>query len=447
MGRIIGAFIFPHPPLMVPEVGQGREREVNKTYLASKRAGQEIFQLKPDTVIITSPHGPFFSDFFYMPSIETLKGDMSNFYAPEAAIEFKNDTRLGSEIIEKASEDGFKVGDLEKKMLTRLGLDTEMDHGTFVPLYFVDKAYGDFKKPRIVRISVADMPLKRLYQFGMAIKKGVEASGRKAVFIASGDMSHCLIPGAPAGYDPYGATYDRMIVDLMEKGDVQGLITIKPGEMARAKECGTRSFAIMLGALDKNIKATEVYSYEGPFGVGYMVGRIDTMPENGYVKLAREALEKYVKNKKILKAPADDSFNFKAGVFVSIKKDGALRGCIGTIYPVRGNVAEEVIYNAISAGTRDSRFEPITTDELGRLRYSVDVLTKPEPIKNLDLLDVKRYGVIVTAGSKKGVLLPDLEGVDTVLRQVAIALEKAGIGEGEEYTVERFEVIRHGAKE
>ena len=133
----------------------------------------------------------------------------------------------------------------------------------------------------------------------------------------------------------------------------------------------------------------------------------------------------------------------RAGVFVSIKKEGALRGCIGTIQAVYPSIAEEIIFNAISASTRDPRFPAVAAEELERLDVSVDVLGEMEEIDSPDQLDVKRYGVVVTKGRRRGLLLPNLEGVDTIEEQVAIARQKAGIGCQEKVQLERFEVVRH----
>jgi AmmeMemoRadiSam system protein A len=135
----------------------------------------------------------------------------------------------------------------------------------------------------------------------------------------------------------------------------------------------------------------------------------------------------------------------KAGVFVSIKTEsGDLRGCIGTIAPYTKNIAEEIINNAISAGIHDPRFDPIEEYELENLVYSVDILKAPEKIQSIDELDVKRYGVIVRKGNRTGLLLPNLEGINSPSEQVDIALRKAGIGRYEDYSMERFEVVRHG---
>ena len=168
--------------------------------------------------------------------------------------------------------------------------------------------------------------------------------------------------------------------------------------------------------------------------------------EDQYVKLARSALEAYVADKKTLKIPEGlpkEILEGKAGTFVSIKKHGQLRGCIGTTSPTRANIAEEIIYNAISSGTRDPRFNPIEKNELEELVYSVDILKEAEPITDISELDVLKYGVIVRSGFRTGLLLPNLEGVDTPEQQVSISLQKAGIKPDEKYSMERFEVIRH----
>lgn len=163
------------------------------------------------------------------------------------------------------------------------------------------------------------------------------------------------------------------------------------------------------------------------------------------VKLAKDTVEQYIQRRKIIGPPAEPvpEMNAKAGVFVSLKKKGELRGCIGTVQSTTENVATEIIQNAISAATQDPRFPPVTKSELGALEYSVDVLTEPEKVKGKKDLDPKKYGVIVKSRDRKGLLLPDLEGVDTVDEQVSIASMKAGIYLGEDIELYRFEVKRY----
>ena len=162
------------------------------------------------------------------------------------------------------------------------------------------------------------------------------------------------------------------------------------------------------------------------------------------VRLAKRTVESYVRKGKVVQAKRlTPEMKPKAGVFVSIHKSGELRGCIGTIEPQRNNVAEEIIANAISSASRDPRFYPVTADELKELEYSVDILTKPRPVKSRKQLNIKRYGVIVEAGGRKGLLLPDLEGVDSVDYQIDICRQKAGIAAEEPVKLYRFEVKRY----
>ena len=171
-----------------------------------------------------------------------------------------------------------------------------------------------------------------------------------------------------------------------------------------------------------------------------------TKKESAYVKLARETIENYIKQGKIITPTLglpEEMINQKAGVFVSLKKFGDLRGCIGTFMPTQENIAQEIIKNAISAAVDDPRFSPVNFSELEDLSISVDVLSAPEEVKDISQLDPKKYGVIVSSGYKKGLLLPDLEGVDTVKYQIDIAKRKAGIYPGEKVKLYRFEVKRY----
>jgi hypothetical protein len=161
------------------------------------------------------------------------------------------------------------------------------------------------------------------------------------------------------------------------------------------------------------------------------------------VRLAKETVESYIREGKTPR-PRELTPEMKeqAGVFVSLHKHGQLRGCIGTFEPTKDNVAEEIIANAISSSTRDPRFPPVTASELDDLEYSVDILTKPEPVIDISQLDHKKHGVIVESGWKKGLLLPALEGVDSVEEQIAICRLKAGISAGEPVKLYCFQVRR-----
>jgi len=171
---------------------------------------------------------------------------------------------------------------------------------------------------------------------------------------------------------------------------------------------------------------------------------VDSDKLHPLVALAKEAVEKYVQGKEIARPKAlTPEMKERAGVFVSIKKRGILRGCIGTFEPTKPNVAEEIIFNAISSATRDPRFPSVTPNELPELTYSVDILTKPEPVASKSELDPKKYGVLVEYQGKRGLLLPDLEGVNTVDQQIEIACAKAGISPDDPVKLYRFQVRRY----
>jgi AmmeMemoRadiSam system protein A len=164
-----------------------------------------------------------------------------------------------------------------------------------------------------------------------------------------------------------------------------------------------------------------------------------------FVSLAKKSLQSYLKEGKVMEVPANlaQEFKQKAGAFVSLKKQGKLRGCIGTFLPTKDNIAAEVIANAVSAGLHDPRFSPVQLEEVDGLDFSVDVLSEPEKISDLSELDPKKYGVLVKRGGRTGLLLPMLEGVNTIEEQVHIAMQKAGIRPDEEIEAYRFTVTRH----
>jgi MEMO1 family protein len=168
--------------------------------------------------------------------------------------------------------------------------------------------------------------------------------------------------------------------------------------------------------------------------------------EDEYVALAKKTIIEYITHRHIITLPEDlseDLYSDKKGVFVSIKKAGRLRGCIGTIEPLHESIAKEIINNAISASTKDPRFNAVEEYELKDLVISVDVLFPPEDIDSMDALDIKEYGVIVNKGYRRGLLLPNLDGIDSAEHQVSIALQKAGIMEDEDFKMQRFKVVRH----
>lgn len=443
---ILGAFVVPHPPLIIPDVGRGGEKQIEKTIRAYEKVADEIARLKPETIILSSPHALMYSDYFHISPGQGAEGDFSMFRAKNVRFEEAYDEDLIKEICRLADQDGFPAG-IEGERTYRG--DQKLDHGTMIPLYFIRQKYSDFK---IIRLGLSGLSLKEHYRFGRMIREAVDALNRRAVYVASGDLSHKLQTYGPYGFAPEGPQYDQRLMSIFEaisggSTDLKALLDFDEGFLSEAAECGHRSFVMMAGALDGLSLDVQVLSHEDVTGVGY--GIVTLLPKpagDPYVRLARASLESWIREHKKLSIPdwvPEEMRTQKAGAFVSIHEHGNLRGCIGTILSTTDSVAEEIIQNAISASTRDPRFYPIRKDELPNLDISVDVLGSPEVIDSPSLLDVKRYGVIVSYGRRRGLLLPDLDGVDTVEDQIDIARQKGGIRSTDPYTLERFEVIRH----
>lgn len=457
----ISAYMVPHPPLIVPEIGRGEEKKIRNTIDAYDEVAGRIGRLKPDTIVLISPHQTMYVDYFHISPGAGAAGDFGPFGAGQVRLEAAYDTEFVSLLCQYAFGEKLSAGTAGEK-------DRRLDHGTMVPLYFVNRYWTGY---RLVRIGLSGLPLTEHYRLGQYIQSAADALERKTVLIGSGDLSHRLKADGPYGYQKEGPEYDSRIMDVMERGAFGELLEFSEDFCEKAAECGHRSFVIMAGALDGQKIKSERLSYEGPFGVGYGICTYEVCgpdagrrflkayqerslarlhrqreQEDAFVRLARETIEQYVRSKEVLRCPdtlPEEMRKRRAGVFVSLKKDGRLRGCIGTIQAVQASLAEEIIYNAVSACSKDPRFEPVSQEELEHLTIHVDVLGDTERIDSPEELDVKRYGVIVTSGYRRGLLLPNLEGVDTVEEQIAIARQKAGIGGTEEVELERFEVVRH----
>jgi MEMO1 family protein len=446
---IVFSGIAPHPPIMVPEVGGESVSQVRGSISAMAEFTHRILESGAETVVLISPHAPLDARAFVAYDSPQLHGDFRNFRAASTHVQFPLDRELLGAIVNSAGKEGYDV----------IGLDDyDLDHGTAVPLYFLDR---NGWKGRVVALGYSFLSNEEHLKFGSCIIEAAEAIGRSVALVASGDLSHRLKPEAPAGYNPTAHRFDEEVVSALDDNEPARIIEIDPDLRRLAGECGYRSMLVALGATEQLKKSCEVLHYEAPFGVGYLVAQLtnvttaaenhepavteETDPDDDLPALARNAVETFVLfGKQIPAAAGAGVLGARAACFVSIKtRTGDLRGCIGTIEPVRETLAEELITNAISAATRDPRFLPVAASELPNLRYSVDVLAAPEPA-TFDELDPAVYGVIVEDEARlhRGLLLPDISGVETSTQQVEIAARKAGIYPGTPLRFFRFRVDR-----
>ena len=457
-------FIMPHPPLAVAEVGQGHEKSIPKTIAGMNKIAEQIKAIAPKTIAIISPHGNVFSDGLCINIEDSLTGSFTQYHQPRLRIDVKGDLQKALVLCSGLRASGINCLALDEVTAEKYSISTEIDHGALVPLYFIMKQYIDFK---LLHINSGFLPKAQMYQAGKILS---EILGEGNVIIASGDLSHRLSEEESQEYDEMGAVYDEYIVKAIEDSDFLKVLSADEKMVERAGQCAHKPMEMLMGALDGFVSEGQVYSYESPFGVGYMTASIERSSadkeqlidqyleikkginekkkakEDEYVKLARDTIVHYVKNRKKPELPenlSEDLYVKQCGVFVSIKREGRLRGCIGTVMPTKPSIAEEIMDNAIEASTKDSRFTEVQENELEDLDIFVDVLSELEKVSDRKELDIKKYGIVVTKDYRRGLLLPNLDGVDSVDHQVAIALEKAEISQDEDFTIERFTVERH----
>jgi AmmeMemoRadiSam system protein A len=430
--------IAPHPPIMVPEVGRESIDSVRKSIDAMAEITRRVIESGAESVILISPHAPLEVDSFVAYEGPKVYGDFTNFYAPDTEFSITVDGELLAAITRVAATENYRVSPLPDDLL---------DHGTAVPLYFLLR--NGWSGP-VVALGYSFLSNEDHLRFGSCITRAVDQVGRRVAFIASGDLSHRLKPTAPAGFNPSAHLFDEEVVDALRSNTPRRIVTIDPGLRKLAGECGYRSMLVAIGAISELPLTCEVMNYEAPFGVGYLVAQLTSashpVAEN-LPLLARRAVETFTRTGEVLDPSVSRAglLAARAPCFVCLKTiDGELRGCIGTIEPAKDTLAQEIIANAISAATTDPRFDSVREDELKDLVYSVDVLFPAEPAMLSDL-DPKIYGVIVEdeSESRRGLLLPDIAGVESVEQQVEIAKKKAGIPHGTPVRLSRFRVERY----
>jgi AmmeMemoRadiSam system protein B/AmmeMemoRadiSam system protein A len=316
------------------------------------------------------------------------------------------------------------------------------EHSIEVQLPFLQYFKPDIK---IVPIILSFASIDAYREIGRELARAINDTKKEAVILASSDMTH---------YEPHDVAVrkDRQAIDAILHLDEDELF--QKVEEHHISMCGVAPVAsLIVAARELGATSAELVKYQTSGDtsadysavVGYAGIIIKTAAMHPLVQLAKETIETYVNEGRVITPPQEltPEMKQKAGVFVSLHKSGELRGCIGTFEPTQPNVAGEIISNAISSATRDPRFPPVAPEELRDLDYSVDVLTKPRPVKNKKELDPKKYGVIVECGFRRGLLLPDLEGVDTVDQQINICCQKAGIASGEPLNLYAFQVKRY----
>lgn len=435
------AALMPHPPILVPAVGRERLADVTASLEAMREISREILATQPETLVLISPHSPRQPMAFAVWNCAELRGTFAPFGAAEEGVSLPVDSAFVQALAQAAPRAGVQVSGIA---------GGQLDHGAAVPLWFLAEA--GWSGPTVV-IALNTPGAGGIHGLGRAIALAADSLGKRVAVIASGDMSHRLIPGAPAGYEPTAQEFDSRFIALLREKAYRDIERIPPSLQARAAEDVVDSTAVALAATGWNSDGGRVLSYEGPFGVGYGVAILYDAAQDrsgeftsgeDLPKLARRAVESALAGgKSASPEPGGDFLRQRAGVFVTIKTSGGkLRGCIGTLEnPQAPNIAEETWRNAHSAAFGDRRFPQVTAVELHNLRFEVSVLHSFEPIDSPAALDPSRFGVIVkTADGRGATLLPAIVGIDTAEQQFRIVCEKGGINPTENVRLTRYRV-------
>jgi len=268
MTYLVGCALLPHPPIMLPEVGGEESARVRHSSAAAAAAAQFLLREKPSTVVIISPHGPAFRDAVGINMSPVLRGSLSSFGASEVAVSIETNNLLAQNIIKQAERLGVTLVELSETLAQENRVSLQLDHGAVIPLYYL---YQAGFRGQVVHLTVGFLTYPEMYAFGKAVQGAIESTRQKVAVVASGDLSHRLLPGAPAGYSPIGRKFDDRIMDLLKTMDVKSMFAIEPETVEEAGECGLRPIFFLMGTLDGMEAKSAVLSYEGPFGVGYGV--------------------------------------------------------------------------------------------------------------------------------------------------------------------------------
>jgi len=262
---VIGGIMMPHPPLLVPQVGRGGEKQILKTSSACREACGWLLGGKPDALVIVSPHSVGYVDSLHLSTGKNASGSFAHFGAPEAAFSVEYCQTLRTEILRAADTAGLRADASPER-------DPALDHGTMVPLYFLSQAVGWPPPLGVVRAGLSGLSYADHYRLGMCVRDAADRLDLRVGILASGDLSHYLREDGPYGFRPEGPQYDLKLMDIMGRAAFGELLGMDEEFCDRAGECGQRSFLILAGALDGQEVEANILSYEGSTGVGYGVG-------------------------------------------------------------------------------------------------------------------------------------------------------------------------------
>ena len=427
MSGIVAGALTAHPPVLLPEVGGTESQRVRATAHAMHELDRLLAATNASVAIVISPHSPASMTSLPVRHATRVAGDLARFRAPHVRVEADVDLELAATLVADGRRAGFDLTWAE---------DSELDHGVVVPLRLLPLTMTHMQ---CVFLGVSGWPLPRFVEFGSWLQGRLQ--DRTAILIASGDLSHRLTPDAPYGFRPEGPVFDRTVIDALRGDEWQQIEGMDPDLVEEAGECGLRPLGILLGAARAAGLTSQVLSYEGPFGVGYPVvaftasrGRLDIQ------NLGRRAIDAYLRSRQLIDPPEPIPMEWRApsAAFVTLRKHGEMRGCVGSTRPTAATAAHELIRYAVASAVRDPRFDPVRLDEVPALTIRVQLLDPAEPITDITRLNPESYGIVVRCGERHALLLPGIAEIVTPEQQLRAACQKAGINPNAALQVERF---------
>jgi AmmeMemoRadiSam system protein A len=446
------AVLMCHAPIVVPEIGGSRAAECARTTSAMAEAAERLLAHRPQAIALVSPHTPRDRTRFGVCADESLHGSFAQFGAKEVALRLPGAPLLAAALCASAQQLGVPTCGVS---------GDDLDHGALVPLYFLRRA--GWSGPTLL-LSLPYPGTAAEPTLGRALAQAARQLGERVCVVASGDMSHRLTRDAPAGYHPEARTFDARFAQLIAQGDLRGATRIDEGLRELAAEDVVDSCAVVAGAVDFDATGHRVLHYEGPFGVGYLEAvlhesasvvedrsggdpppaRDAAGPPSELLGIARASIAAHLCDRRYRPGALAPPWLASRGVFVTLRTVSAaeLRGCVGHMEPLFATLSQEVAACAAAAATRDTRFSPVAPDELAELLIEISLLGESQAVASIADLDPARYGVVVSSGRRRGVLLPGIDGIHTAREQVRVAAAKAGLSGTQPLSLRRFEVTK-----
>ena len=439
---IVFAGLMPHAPILVPSVGKENLARVDHTVRAMTEIARRALAAQPDTVLLISPHSPRRPGAFGIWLTPRLRGTFEQFGSAEDRVDLPLDRAAAERLELEAAQRGLRTW--------RIG-GGELDHGATVPLSYL--AVAGWQGPTVV-VSLHEPGEGGLDELGAAIAATAQGLHRRLAVIASGDMSHRLTQSAPCGFHPNGSRFDEAFIARLRSGARDAILRIDPALVDMAAEDVVDSTRVALSAVGGAADGRAVVSYEGPFGVGYGVAVLFEAKSSEHAA-APAVLSHCSDLPRVARCAVEAKFGYGPdeppfiaagellaphGVFVTLRTvDGELRGCIGAPLPTQNDLVWRTWHHARAAAFHDTRFSPVRADELPHLRFEVSVLGRLEPVASPAELDAARYGVCIRAADgRRAVLLPAIEGIDSVEVQLRTVKRKAGLEPDEPVEIQRF---------